>query len=128
MNRFGNSNERKLFCDLLTWTGEVRSPTGAEEFSSSLSVQTGCGPHPASCTVGTGSSFPGDKGRPGRDADHSPPSSAEVKKEWELYLSPRAPPWRVAGPVCLLNFYDLLTSQRYLRTEMMLPRTGRRVR
>jgi hypothetical protein len=31
---------------------------------------------PASCTVGTGG-----KGRPGRDADHSPPSSAEVKKE-----------------------------------------------
>jgi hypothetical protein len=23
----------------------------------------------------------GGKGRPGRDADHSPPSSAEVKKE-----------------------------------------------
>jgi hypothetical protein len=24
--------------------------------------------------------------RPGRDADHSPPSSAEVKNEQELYL------------------------------------------
>jgi hypothetical protein len=35
-----------------------------------------------------------------RDADHSPPSSAEVKKELELYLlSPKAPPWRVMGPV-----------------------------
>jgi hypothetical protein len=32
-------------------------------------------------TVGTGGSFPGGKARPGRDADHSPPSSAEVKKE-----------------------------------------------
>jgi hypothetical protein len=31
--------------------------------------------------VGTGGSFPGRKARPGRDADHSPPSSAEVKKE-----------------------------------------------
>jgi hypothetical protein len=40
--------------------------------------------------MGTGGSFPGGKARPGRDADHSPPSSAEVKKEWELYLlSPR---------------------------------------
>jgi hypothetical protein len=31
--------------------------------------------------MGTGSSFPGVK-RPGREADHSPPSSAEVKKMW----------------------------------------------
>jgi hypothetical protein len=57
------------------------APTEAEEFSSNLCVQTGSGAHPASCTVGTGGSFPGGKGRPGRDADHSPPSSAEVKKE-----------------------------------------------
>jgi hypothetical protein len=28
--------------------------------------------------MGTGGSFPGGKARPGRDADHSPPSSAEV--------------------------------------------------
>jgi hypothetical protein len=42
-------------------------------------VQTGPGAHPASCTMGTGS-FPGVK-RPGRGADHPPPSSAEVKKE-----------------------------------------------
>jgi surface antigen len=35
----------------------------------------------ASFTMGTGGSFPGGKARPGRDADHSPPSSAEVKGE-----------------------------------------------
>jgi hypothetical protein len=35
----------------------------------------------ASCPMGTGSAFPGGKARPGRDADHSPPSSAEVVKE-----------------------------------------------
>jgi hypothetical protein len=34
--------------------------------------------------------FPGGKARPGRDADHSLPSSAEVVNEWELYfLSPK---------------------------------------
>jgi hypothetical protein len=44
-------------------------------------VQTGSGAHPASCTIGTGGPFPGGKARPGRDADHSPPSSAEVKYE-----------------------------------------------
>jgi hypothetical protein len=56
---------------------EVRSPTGAD-FSSS---PTGSGAHQASYPMGTGGSFPGCKARPGRDADHSPPSSAEVKNE-----------------------------------------------
>jgi hypothetical protein len=60
---------------------EVRSPTGAEDFSSSLCVQTGSGAHPASYQTGIGGPFPGVKARPGRDADHSPPSSAEVKYE-----------------------------------------------
>jgi hypothetical protein len=59
---------------------EVRSPIGAD-FSSSPCVQTGSGTHPASYPMGTGSPFPGGKARPGRDADHSPPSSAEVKNE-----------------------------------------------
>jgi hypothetical protein len=31
--------------------------------------------------MGTGGPFSGDKARPGRDADHSPPSSAEVVNE-----------------------------------------------
>jgi hypothetical protein len=30
-----------------------------EDFSSSLCVQTGSGAHPASCTMGTGGTFPG---------------------------------------------------------------------
>jgi hypothetical protein len=59
----------------------VRSPTEAEDFSSTFCVQTGSGAHPASYTMGTGGSFPGGKALPGRDADHSPPSSAEVKKQ-----------------------------------------------
>jgi hypothetical protein len=59
----------------------VRSPVGAEDFSSNLCVQTGSGAHPASCTMGTGDPFPGGKARSGRDADHAPPSSAEVKNE-----------------------------------------------
>jgi hypothetical protein len=59
---------------------EVRSPPGAD-FSSSPYVQTGSGAHPAFYPMGTGGSFPGGKARPGRDADHSPPSSAEVKNE-----------------------------------------------
>jgi hypothetical protein len=60
---------------------EVRCPAGTKDFSSSLCVQTGSGAHPASCTMGTGGPFPGVKARPGRDADYSPPSSAEVENE-----------------------------------------------
>jgi hypothetical protein len=59
----------------------VRSPAGAEDFSSNICVQTGSGAHPASCTMDTGGPFPGRKAWPGRDADHSPPSSAEVVNE-----------------------------------------------
>jgi hypothetical protein len=59
----------------------VRSPEEAKDFSCSFCVQTGSGAHPASCTMGTGG-----KARTGRDADHSPPSSAEVNynshKSW----------------------------------------------
>jgi hypothetical protein len=77
---------RSVQCLTTDWMAGVRSPTEAEDFSSNLCVQTGSGAHPASCTVDTGGSFPGGKARPGCDADHSPPSSAEVKKEQKLYL------------------------------------------
>ena len=43
-------------------------------------VQTGPGANTNSCRMGTGS-FPGGKVRPGRAADHSPPSSAAVMEE-----------------------------------------------
>jgi hypothetical protein len=63
-------------CLTTDWTTGVRYPTEAHDFPSSLCIQTGSGAHPASCTMSTGG-----KARPGRDADHSPPSSAEVKNE-----------------------------------------------
>jgi hypothetical protein len=59
---------------------EIRSSTGTD-FSSSPCVQTGSGAHPASYPMGTGFFFPGGKARPGRDADHSPSSSAKVRNE-----------------------------------------------
>jgi hypothetical protein len=59
----------------------VRPPAGTKDFSSSLCVQTSSGAHPASCTMGTVDPFPGGKARPGHDADHSPPSSADVEYE-----------------------------------------------
>jgi hypothetical protein len=69
------------------WVG-VRVPVGSTIFSPPI-VQTGSGAHPASYTMGTGGSFPGIK-RPGREVDHSTPTSAEVKKMW-IYTS--TPPY-----------------------------------
>jgi hypothetical protein len=59
----------------------VRFPAEAKHFSSNPCVQTGSEVHPASCTMGTGGSFPGGKAQPGRDADHSLPLSAEINNE-----------------------------------------------
>jgi hypothetical protein len=67
----------------------VRSPAGEKDFSSSLCVQTDSGAHPGYCPMGTGDPFPGGKARPGRDSDHSTPSSAEVEND----LSPQEPSW-----------------------------------
>jgi hypothetical protein len=50
----------------------VRFSAEAKDLYSNFCVQTGSEAHPASCTMGTGSSFSGAKARPGRDADHSP--------------------------------------------------------
>jgi hypothetical protein len=64
----------------------VRSQAEAMNFSSNLCVHTGSGAHRAPYPMGTGGLLPGGKARLGRDADHSPPSSAEVKNE--LHSSP----------------------------------------
>jgi hypothetical protein len=47
----GSSVSIVLTADWTTW---VQSPTEAEDFCSSICVQTGSGAHPASCPVGTG--------------------------------------------------------------------------
>jgi hypothetical protein len=73
----------------------VRFTAGAWNFSLHHSVQNGCGAHPA-YLMGTRGFSLGVK-RPGREADHSPPSSAEVKEWVKLYLhSPNTPPLRGA--------------------------------
>jgi hypothetical protein len=53
-----------------------RIPLGVRFFAH---IQTGPGAHPASGPMGTGY-VPGVK-RPGRNADHPPPPSAEVENE-----------------------------------------------
>jgi hypothetical protein len=75
----------------------VRFLAGAGKFSlHHRCVQNGSGAHPASCPMDTRGSFSGGGGvnRPGCEADHSPPSSAEIKEWVELYLhSPNTPSW-----------------------------------
>ena len=51
----------------------------------SAPVQTGPAAYPASCAMGTGS-FPGVK-RPGRGADHPPPSKCRGHERVGLYIS-----------------------------------------
>jgi hypothetical protein len=77
----GAAVAQAVWCLTMGWTIGVRSPTGAEDVSSSPFVQTGSEAHPASYLIGSGDPFPGGKARPGRDADHSPQSSAEAKYE-----------------------------------------------
>jgi hypothetical protein len=67
----------------------VRVSVGSRIFFFNV-VQTGSGVHPTSYSMGTGGAIsPGVK-RPGREADHSPPANAEVKKMW-IYTS--TPPY-----------------------------------
>jgi hypothetical protein len=71
----------------------IESSWGARIY---VPVQTGLGAHPSSYTMDTGS-FTGVK-RPGRDVDHPPTYSAEVKERVHLYIrSLSGPSWPVVG-------------------------------
>jgi hypothetical protein len=56
------------------------------------------GAHPASYTMSTGGGrqFRRRKKRPGREADHSPPSTAELKNVWSYTSILHTPSWRGA--------------------------------
>jgi hypothetical protein len=53
-----------------------------------ISVSVGVVRNPCSYAMGTRDSFPGVKW-PGREADHSPPSSAKVKNAWSYTSTPQ---------------------------------------
>jgi hypothetical protein len=61
----------------------VRFPAGAGKFSLHHHVHNGARAHPASYPMGTRGSFSGG------EADHSPPSSAEVKYAWNYTSTPQ---------------------------------------
>jgi hypothetical protein len=66
---------------------------GSRIVSMSSRPVLGCTHPPIKWVLGT--LFQGMK-RPGREADHSPPTSAEVKKCGSVYLLFHTPPWRSA--------------------------------
>jgi hypothetical protein len=68
----------------------------------------------------------GVKARPGRDADHSSPSSVEVENEKEIYLlSPQAPQGRVAG---LLYHLQCITDKHLYQAPFSFPKQCRKER
>jgi len=69
--------------------------------------------HPTSYKAGTGGSFSGGLKRPEREADHSSPSSAEVKV---LGAIPTLPPY-VFMPWCLLKHRGNFTFTFHLYKE-----------
>jgi hypothetical protein len=79
---------------------EVRSPAGAKDFSSNLCVQTGSGAHPASCTIGTGGSLPGEKRGRGVTLTSHPHLVPRSGMSRSYTPAPHAPSWRVAGLLC----------------------------
>jgi hypothetical protein len=64
------------------WSG-VRVPVGAGNFCLHHRIQTGSGAHPASYPIDTWCPFPG------RESDHSLPSSAEDKNAWNYASIPQ---------------------------------------
>jgi hypothetical protein len=89
-------NSRNFFQSVGWTTGILGFDSrGVGNFYLHHRVQNGSGAHPASSIMGTRAISLGVK--PAREADHSPPSSAEVKEWVELYIhSPSTPSWRGA--------------------------------
>jgi hypothetical protein len=96
------------------WGSRVRFLTGAGNYSLHRRVQNGSGAHPASYPRGTRGFFLGGKAE-GREADHSPPSSVEIKNAWSYTSSPQ----RVFMAWCLVKHRDNFTF--YLFTVYKVP-------
>jgi hypothetical protein len=67
--------------------------------------------------MGTGG-FSSGVMRPGRETDHSPPTSAEVKKTW-IYTS--APPYAFMSYAYLVEHRDNFTFYQVLNTRKSMP-------
>jgi hypothetical protein len=76
-------------------TGRVRLPAEARDFLYSTESRQALGPIQPPIQWLQGALSVGVK-RPGCEADHSPPSSAEVRNTWSIHQLPHTPSWRTA--------------------------------
>jgi hypothetical protein len=68
--------------------------------------------------MGTGGSLAGGKVWPERDADHSPPPSAEVKKEAGCISSPpKRLSWRVVFPLYYKHIMTLIIALQFVNYD-----------
>jgi hypothetical protein len=84
--------------------------SAARDVSLLHTIQTCFGAHPSSYPVGTGVLFLGIKWS-GDEADHSPPSSVEVKNVWIQTSTPHMSSWHSAKLInvfFLLQFYNIV--------------------
>jgi hypothetical protein len=72
-----------------------------------FNIKNGSGDHPASHKMGTGSISPGVK-RQRREADHSPPSRAEVKNSEAIPPLPHTTSWRGVKLINLTLLYKVV--------------------
>jgi hypothetical protein len=101
------------------WTGYVLNgrvsiPGKGYKFFSSAWVHTGYGAHPATCPICTGALSPEIK-RLGRESDHPPPPSTEVKNGGAMQQLPYPYSWRRAR---LVNHSDNFTLPNSVHTRI----------
>jgi hypothetical protein len=70
----------------------VQFPAGAGRFSLCIASRLALGPTQSPSQWELGALSPGVK-QSGHEADHSPPSSAEVKNVWSYISIPHMPSW-----------------------------------
>jgi hypothetical protein len=85
----------KLFENVGVWMAQSVQRRAWARFSLLHSEQIDSGAHPASNSMGIGGSFPGVK-RLGREANHSPPTSAEFKNRRAIPPLPHISSWHNA--------------------------------
>jgi hypothetical protein len=101
----------------------VRVPAGAGNFSLHHRFQTGSGAHAASYPMGARGSYPGSK-RPGHEADHSPPSSAEVEHAWSYtpFLQYVFVAWNLLlYEECVCSLFFLISRSQNLHIHQSYP-------
>jgi hypothetical protein len=88
---------------------EVRVPVGARFFSHLTVIQIGSGAHPVPFLFsGYWGLFPRGVKWPGHEADHLPPTSAELRNTWIYTSTPHTSSWRSTSLIKYRDSYTFL--------------------